>query len=458
MVYDLQFSWDFLKVLVEDNEWLPETEWHLLCKLLFITHLCFADDLMVFVEGSKESVKEALSVFDKFADWSGLHISIAKSTLYLAGVSEEEEVRILSNFSFAKGVLPIRYLGLPLMTKAMRKQDYFPLVEKIRCRISTLTSKFLSYAGRLQLIKAVLMSLVNFWATVYLLPSKCIQEIESLCGAFLWTGPELKVMGAKVAWNVVCQTKQEGGLGIRALKVVNRVNVLKLIWRMLSGASLWGKWVESNLLKHKTFWEISEKSQVGSWMWRKMVKMRDVARSFHKKELGSGETTSFWFDDWSIRGSLFTLLGERGIVDMGISREATVKEAVSVTRQRRHRSQLLNNIESDLVIVKEKLRDEVEDVNMWRRKTGFKQKFSTYETWLLMKIETGRCDWSRSIWFSQATPKYAFIAWLAVKDRLSTMDRISKWNRDVDVICVLCKRESESRSHLFFDCSYSSQV
>ena len=344
------------------------------------------------------------------------------------------------------------------MTKAMRRQDYFPLVEKIRCRISTWTSRFLSYAGRLQLIKAVLMSLVNFWATVYLLPSKCIQEIESLCGAFLWSGPELKVTGAKVAWSVVCQTKQEGGLGIRALKVVNRVNVLKLIWRMLSGASLWGKWVESSLLKQRTFWEISEKSQIGSWMWRKMVKMRDVARSFHKKELGSGEATSFWFDDWSARGSIFTLLGERGIVDMGISREATVKEAVSVTRRRRHRSQLLNNIESDLVIVKEKLRDGVEDVHMWRRKTGFKQKFSTYETWQLMRIDTGRCDWSRSIWFSQATPKYAFIAWLAVKDRLSTMDRISKWNWDVDVICVFCKREPESRSHLFFDCSYSSQV
>ncbi|XP_048611599.1 uncharacterized protein LOC125585922 [Brassica napus] len=88
-----------------------------------------------------------------------------------SGVSEVEEGRILSNFPFAKGELPVRYLGLPLMTKAMRKQDYFPLVEKIRGRIR----------------------------------------------------PELKVTGAKVAWSVVCQTKYEGGLRIRALKVVNRV-------------------------------------------------------------------------------------------------------------------------------------------------------------------------------------------------------------------------------------------
>lgn len=127
------------------------------------------------------------------------------------------------------------------MTKAMRKQDYFPLVEKLKSRISSWTSIFLSYAGRLQLIKVVLMSIVNFWASVYLLPSRCIKEIEQLCGAFLWTGSELKTGGAKVARNVVCRKKEEGGLGLRNLQIINRVNVLKIIWRMFSSTSLWGK-------------------------------------------------------------------------------------------------------------------------------------------------------------------------------------------------------------------------
>lgn len=41
-------------------------KFHPRCKSLSLTHLCFADDLMVFVEGSKASVKGALSVFDEF--------------------------------------------------------------------------------------------------------------------------------------------------------------------------------------------------------------------------------------------------------------------------------------------------------------------------------------------------------------------------------------------------------
>ena len=434
-------------------------KYHPRCKSLALTHLCFADDLMIFVEGSKESVQGALSVFDQFSEWSGLKISIEKSTLYLSGVSEGEESRILSNFPFAKGELPVRYLGLPLTTKAMRQQDYFPLVEKIRCRISTWTSRFLSYAGRLQLIKAVIMSLVNFWASVYLLPSKCIRDIERICGAFLWSGPELKSTGAKVAWSTVCWEKEEGGLGIRDLKVVNRVNVLKIIWRLLTGSSLWGKWIRSNLLKQKNFWEIKEDTQMGSWMWRKMIKMRGVARRFHKKDLGNGRNTSFWFDHWSEKGVLITLLGERGIVDMGIKREATVAEAIMRDKRRRsYRSLALREIEAEMETVRRKLRVENEDVNMWRDGSGYRKKFSTHATWMLLRSQKERCSWARSIWFSKATPKYAFVSWLAARNRLSTMDRIVQWDPGADTTCVLCKRDLESRNHLFFECSFSNQL
>lgn len=75
-----------------------------------------------------------------------------------------------------------------------------------------------------------------------------------------------KESGAKVAWKDICKPTNEGGLGIRAVKEVNKVYGLKLIWRMLYGDSLWGKWIKANLLKKKSFWEISGESQAGSWI------------------------------------------------------------------------------------------------------------------------------------------------------------------------------------------------
>lgn len=44
-------------------------EFHPRCKAISLTHLCFADDLMVFAEGTKESIEGALAVFKEFEVW-----------------------------------------------------------------------------------------------------------------------------------------------------------------------------------------------------------------------------------------------------------------------------------------------------------------------------------------------------------------------------------------------------
>ena len=223
----------------------------------------------------------------------------------------------------------------------------------------------------------------------------------------------------------------------------------------MSGDSLWGKWIKTNFLKK--FLE-SKHTQAGSWMWRKMLKLRDIEKTFYKK-VGKCRHISCWYDKWSDKGVLFDLLGERCIIDMGVRKETTVEEAaMSIRRRRRHHTEVLNAIETDLSIVKEKLRDNVEDANKWRWESGFKSTFSTHETWMLLRETYDQCSCARGIWFSQSVPKFAFMARLAMLDRLSTMDRVSRWSQGADTTCVLCKNASESRNHLFFECSYSSQI
>lgn len=73
---------------------------HPRCQSLSPTHLCFADDLMVFVEGTKESIEGVLSVFGDFAKQLRLRISIEKSTVYMAGVKEEEKEEYWRTFHY----------------------------------------------------------------------------------------------------------------------------------------------------------------------------------------------------------------------------------------------------------------------------------------------------------------------------------------------------------------------
>ncbi|KAG7585037.1 Reverse transcriptase zinc-binding domain [Arabidopsis thaliana x Arabidopsis arenosa] len=413
---------------------------------------------MVMSDGKIRSIEGIVGVFNDFAKKSGLKISMEKTTIYLAGNATQCRQEIEDRFQFKAGNLPVRYLGLPLVTKRLTSNDYSPLLEQIRRKIGTWTARHLSYAGRLNLIRSVLWSICNFWLAAFRLPRECIREIDRLCSAFLWSGPELNPQKVKVNWDSICKPIKEGGLGLRSLQEANDVCCLKLIWRLVSHTdSLWVKWIEKNLLKKDTFWSITTRYQ-GSWMWRKMLKYREVAKRFCKVEVNNGATTSFWFDDWSNMGRLIDVAGARGQIDLGISKYKTVAEAWRGLRGRRHRAAIFNDIETAL-LSKRQCQTEGKDIVLWKGKNDeFRPRFSTGDTWNHTRTASTEVTWHRGVWFSHSTPKYSFCVWLAALNRLSTGDRMNYWNRGLSAACVLCNNALETRDHLFFTCDFASAV
>lgn len=97
--------------------------------------------------------------FDKFAQSSGLQANKDKSSIYFGGMSSSKQMRILQETRMTLGQLPFKYLGIPLSSKKLTLNQWLPLVEKIVARITTWAAKTLSYAGRLQLIQAVVFEI-----------------------------------------------------------------------------------------------------------------------------------------------------------------------------------------------------------------------------------------------------------------------------------------------------------
>lgn len=200
---------------------------HPKCKRLNLTHLCFADDLLIFVRGDIDSIEGVQNILNFFYNFSGLKINPSKCELYTSGISEgiiDEMQRITG---FEKGNLPVRYLGVPLITRKLSYADCEILIDKVRSKISGWASKTLSFAGRFQLIQAVLYSLQVFWCRHFLIPKKVLQDIEKLCCRFFWTGSDQKATGARVSWEAICHPKAEGGLGLRDLVTWNRAYFMK---------------------------------------------------------------------------------------------------------------------------------------------------------------------------------------------------------------------------------------
>lgn len=289
------------------------------------------------------------------------------------------------------------------------------------------------------------------------LPSGCVKEIERICSAFLWSGPELNGRKAKIAWEDICRMKQEGGLGLRPLKEVNQVSYLKLIWRILSAKSLWVNWIKVYLIRKGSFWTVKENTQSGSWMWMKILKHREIAKQFYRVKVNNGRRTSFWNEMWNSLGCLKDVAGEGSHIDMGILSNASVEDSLN-HRRRKHRVQILNRIEMEIEEFRRNW-NQNDDVSLWKNDKGiYKREFSKKSTWLCIRERHQLYHWHQAIWFKHVTPKFSVVTWIAMRGRLATGDRMQHWNANTDVSCVLCQDPLETSSHLFFECSYSRQI
>ncbi|XP_047261967.1 uncharacterized mitochondrial protein AtMg01250-like, partial [Capsicum annuum] len=63
---------------------LPDFRFHPMCKKTKLTHLVFADDLMIFCKGTASSVSRVMEALDHFSKVTGLEANNDKSNIILA--------------------------------------------------------------------------------------------------------------------------------------------------------------------------------------------------------------------------------------------------------------------------------------------------------------------------------------------------------------------------------------
>ncbi|XP_039068831.1 uncharacterized protein LOC120215147 [Hibiscus syriacus] len=228
-------------------------KYHPKCKRISLTYLCFADDLLVFCHGSFDSVMGVLSTLETFYKLSGLRLNAMKTELYACGVSDLVHGQIKAGTGFRVGNLPVRYLGVPLVTRK-------------------LTSKDCTSLG-------------------------VIRDVEKLCMRFFWKGSDSSARGARVNWKQICLLKSEGGLGLRSLTDWSKSCCLLLIKKILAGEdSLWIAWVNSYCFRSVDFWHADYRAHF-SWILAKMFKLRSEASSLFCSISNWSQVNARWIWD-----------------------------------------------------------------------------------------------------------------------------------------------------------------
>ncbi|GKA17514.1 putative reverse transcriptase domain-containing protein [Tanacetum coccineum] len=295
------------------------------------------DDLFLFARGHPNSVRVIIDALEEFKNVLGLVPSIPKSNAFFCNVPNALKASILSSMPFAEGMLPVKYLGVPIISSRILYRDCKVLVEKL----------------------------------------------ESRCQG------EMKKGKDKVAWEAVCLPHREGGLGIRRLDDFNVALVAYHVWCILiNKESLWVQWIYSYKLKGRSFWDV-----LCSWV--------------------------IWVDSCP----LCDMLTVRNIVRSRFSLSNTVSDLVFNGFWRWPHDWLsrFSNIVNIPVL---NIKDELNDVIVWRNVQGVFQRFSVAGAWDSLRLRADVVDWYHVFWFPHCIPRHALNLWLVIKEKLKTQDRL----------------------------------
>ncbi|MCH80733.1 LINE-1 reverse transcriptase like, partial [Trifolium medium] len=395
------------------------------------------------------------------------HLQYADDTVYRGSVA---------------GVVPFKYLGLPVGANPRRIATWEPLLEHIRRKLNSWGNKFISLGGRIVLLNSVLNSIPIFYMSFMKMPSQVWKKIISIQRDFLWGGVRGGRKISWVKWDVVCLKKCDGGLGVKDVRIMNLSLLAKWRWRILQNeCSLWREVIAARYGTHISFsadWSgYTFPSNSSAW-WKDLRDLEGAATSPNwisgamERRVGNGRTTTFWLQNW-IGGSALRDKFPR-LYSLSEQKQWHISEVLlnAFDRSRMVWRRGLFQWEEDLlgemkVLMREVKLGTTEDQWFWNLEDdGIFSVSSAYDCLaaVLLNFEPVSDLVSsvfEKIWLSPAPSKIIAFSWQVLHDRLPSKTNLyrrgvvhNSGNQD----CVWCMVKPESGVHLLLHCDYAQFV
>ncbi|CAL9013284.1 unnamed protein product [Prunus brigantina] len=217
----------------------------------FVSHLFFADDLILFSEASLKHARIMKRCLDLFCKASGQTVNFSKSVVFCSpNICKElaNEISAICGSPLTDNLG--KYLGMPLLHHRANKATYNSIVEKVHIRLATWKSKCLSMAGRTTLIQAVTSSIPIYAMQTTKLPMSTCEDLDRVNRNFFWGGSARQSKVHLCQWDLVCKPKHKGGLGLKKATLMNQAMLGKIGWRLhAQDKGLWAKIYEDKYLQ-----------------------------------------------------------------------------------------------------------------------------------------------------------------------------------------------------------------
>jgi hypothetical protein len=417
-----------------------------------ISHLMFADDLLLFGEANIEQMNCVMSILNEFCYLSGQKVSIEKtSIMFSKNVKREARDRLQQVSGFRVTPSLGKYLGVPLNGKAPKRVDFQYIISQLQSKLTTWKANNLSFAGRVTLTKSVMEAIPIYPMMTTMIPSSILKEAQRLQRSFIWGDSATSRRYHAVSWDMVTRPKRLGGLGLRKMETMNRACIMKMGWELQHGKNeLW-----SQVMKGKYGRGIMNLANAGakptdSSFWKALVSFMPWIHTQTCSAIGDGRGTSAWDMCWIAPGLR--------IVDLNIDIPANIQHACVndlVTDNGNWNRELLNwmpnNILNKLIAIPTPEDANGDDLKFWPySKYGHYSVASAYDLLTDVANVTADATWKK-IWSLQIPERIRSFIWLLKHGRLLTNFRKSKMSLG-SPFCSFCGDVIETELHVLRDC------
>ena len=194
----------------------------------------YADDTILFLDGTTESLKGAINELSKFANISGLKVNLSKTSCLPIGSLTRNQLPTNIGMQI---VDELKVLGITISTNIdnITTRNIQNKTSAILRDISQWKRRNLTPLGKICIIKALLVSKLVHIFTALPNPSKqCLKEIENMLFNFVWDGKNDKIKRTKLM-----QGYEKDGLKMVNIKAFSYSMKLTWIKRLINAKADW---------------------------------------------------------------------------------------------------------------------------------------------------------------------------------------------------------------------------
>ena len=134
-------------------------------------------------------------------------------------------------FTCNSGSLPIKYLGVPISSSRLEREDWQPLIDEMHFKLAACESNNLSLNERVTLINSSVSRTLIYSMPLYWLPDWLVTEIDRIWVRFLWRGTVQKQIYHQKEQTRIYVSKDDGNLSILNVRVLNECLLSRWFYR-----------------------------------------------------------------------------------------------------------------------------------------------------------------------------------------------------------------------------------